>query len=159
MSRSVDLFIDANLPLDELAGALGGHVGTPLAAEPDGRGWRLVDGGVEALLAEHAYRDDGELLLSRYRYALSARLPNEVRPHDTSEAAMLRRVSQQIQRGPAWPVLLVHDLQYRDRPAAAPDPGLPGGPAEGPAGEPAGGPDAAGPAAVESDRSGTGARG
>jgi hypothetical protein len=29
---------------------------------------------------------------------------------------LLRRVAQQIHRGPGWPVLLVHDLQYRDRP-------------------------------------------
>ena len=44
---------------------------------------------------------------------------NDVRPHDTPEAALLRRVAQRIQRGPAWPVLLVHDLQYRDRAMAA----------------------------------------
>jgi hypothetical protein len=132
MSRSVDLFIESDLPLDELAGALGGHVGTPLAAEPDGRGWRLTEGAVEAVLAEHAYRDDGELIFSRYRFTLSARLANEVRPHDTAEAALLRRVAQLIQRGPAWPVLLVHDLQYRDRlaaggPAAGSDAASPGG--------------------------------
>ena len=30
MSRSVDLFIDADLPLDELAGALGVQLGSPL---------------------------------------------------------------------------------------------------------------------------------
>jgi hypothetical protein len=27
----------------------------------------------------------------------------------------LRRIAQKIQQGPTWPVLLVHDLQYRDR--------------------------------------------
>ncbi len=115
MSRSVDLFIDADLSLDELADGVGRHVGSPLDVEPDGRGWRLTDGEVQAILSEHHYRDDGDLPFSRYRFALSARLPNDVRPHDTDEATLLRRVAQQIQRGPGWPVLLVHDLQYRDR--------------------------------------------
>ena len=118
MSRSVDLFIDADLSLDELADGVGRQVGSPLAVEPDGRSWRLTDGEVHAVLSEHRYRDDGDLPLRRYRFALSARLPNDVRPHDTAEATMLRRVAQQIQRGPGWPVLLVHDLQYRDRPVA-----------------------------------------
>jgi hypothetical protein len=119
MSRSVDLFIDADLSLDELADGVGRQVGSPLAVEPDGCSWRLTDGEVHAVLSEHRYRDDGDLPLGRYRFALSARLPNDVRPHDTPEATMLRRVAQQIQRGPGWPVLLVHDLQYRDRPVAA----------------------------------------
>jgi hypothetical protein len=124
MSRSVDLFIDADLSLDELAEGVGRQIGSPLAIEPDGRSWRLTAGEVHAVLSEHRYRDDSELPLSRYRFALSARLPNDVRPHDTVEANLLRRVAQQIQRGPGWPVLLVHDLQYRDRPVGP-------GPADG----------------------------
>jgi hypothetical protein len=119
MSRSVDLFIDADVPLEELAGALGRQLGAPLAIEPDQTAWRLRDGEVEAILAEHPYGDDGELLFTRYRFALSARLANDVRPHDTPEAALLRRIAQKIQQGPAWPVLLVHDLQYRDNPVGA----------------------------------------
>jgi hypothetical protein len=119
MSRSVDLFIDADVPLEELAGALGRQLGAPLAIEPDQTAWRLRDGEVEAILAEHPYGDDGELLFTRYRFALSARLANDVRPHDTPEAGLLRRIAQKIQQGPAWPVLLVHDLQYRDNPVGA----------------------------------------
>jgi hypothetical protein len=88
--------------------------------EPDGRSWRLTDGEVHAVLSENRYRDDGDLSLGRYPFALSARVPNDVRPHDTLEASLLRRVAQQIHRGPGWLVLLVHDLQYRDRPAGAP---------------------------------------
>jgi hypothetical protein len=121
------LFIDADLSLDELADGVGRQVGSTLAVEPDGRGWRLTDGDVQAVLSEHGYRDDGDLPFSRYRFALSARLPNDVRPHDTAEATMLRRVAQQIHRGPGWPVLLVHDLQYRDRPAGAGPAGGAGG--------------------------------
>jgi hypothetical protein len=127
MSRSVDLFIDADLSLDELAGALGRQAGAPLVAEPDHVSWRLQDAEVHAILAEHPYGDDGNLLFTRYRFALSARVPNEVRPHDTAEAALLRRTAVKIQQShPTWPVLLVHDLQYRDhelpsRPAPAAD--------------------------------------
>jgi hypothetical protein len=119
MSRSVDLFIDADVCPDELAAALGRLAGAPLVAEPDSARWHLQEGEAQATLAEHPYGDDGSLLFSRYRFALSARLPNEVRPHDTAEAALLRRIAQKIQQGPGWPVLLVHDLQYRDRPDAA----------------------------------------
>jgi hypothetical protein len=123
MSRSVDLFIDADLSLDEVADGVGRQAGSPLSVEPDGRSWRLTNGEVQAVLSEHNYRDDAGLPLSRYRFALSARVPNDVRPHDTLEATVLRRVAQQIHRGPGWSVLLVHDLQYRDRSGAA----VPGG--------------------------------
>jgi hypothetical protein len=152
MSRSVDLFIDTDLSLDELAEGVGRQVGSPLAVEPDGRGWRLSDGEVHAVLSEHRYRDDGDLTLSRYRFALSARLPNDVRPHDTAEAMLLRRVAQQIQRGPGWPVLLVHDLQYRDQAVGS-------GPAHGRGGSGANanGPGAEGAAAVVPEE-GDGAR-
>jgi hypothetical protein len=116
MSRSVDLFIDADISLDDLAGALAQHAGTPLVPEPDQASWVLQDGETRATLAEHPYGDDGDLLFTRYRFALSARVSNDVRPHDTAEAALLRRIALKIQQGPTWPVLLVHDLQYRDQP-------------------------------------------
>jgi hypothetical protein len=115
MSRSVDLFIDADIPLDELARALGRHTGSSLTPEVDQARWILQEGDTRATLAEHPYGDDGDLPFSRYRFALSARVSNEARPHDTPEAALLRRVAHQIQQGPTWPVLLVHDLQYRER--------------------------------------------
>ena len=115
MSRSVDLFIDADVPLEELASALEHHAGMHLVAEPDQARWVLQEGDTRATLAEHPYGDDGDLLFTRYRFALSARVSNDVRPHDTPEAALLRRIAQKIQQGPTWPVLLVHDLQYRDR--------------------------------------------
>jgi hypothetical protein len=115
MSRSVDLFIDADVPLEELASALERHAGMSLVAEPDQARWVLQEGDTRATLAEHPYGDDGDLLFTRYRFALSARVSNDVRPHDTAEAALLRRIAQKIQQGPTWPVLLVHDLQYRDR--------------------------------------------
>ncbi len=86
----------------------------PLVPEPDQARWVLEEGDTRATLAEHPYCDDGDLPFTRYRFALSARVSNDVRPHDTAEAALLRRVAQKIQQGPTWPVLLVHDLQYRE---------------------------------------------
>ena len=119
MSRSVDLFIEAQVPLDDFAAALERLLETRLVAQPDRAEWLLQEGEIRATLAEHPYGDDGELLFTRYRFALSARVGNDARPHDTPEADLLRRIAQRIQRGPAWPVLLVHDLQYRDRAVAA----------------------------------------
>ena len=88
MSRSVDLFIDADLSLDELAERRGPPA--RLAARRRGRRPRLAAHATATSrpsLAEHPYGDDGDLFFSRYRFALSARLPNDVRPHDTAEAA------------------------------------------------------------------------
>jgi hypothetical protein len=115
MSRTVDLFIDAEMSLEELSGALGQLTGTPLRASDEPAGWLLQEGDTRATLAEHPYGDDGDLLFTRYRFALSARVANDARTHDSQEAALLRRVAQKIQQGPTWPVLLVHDLQNRDR--------------------------------------------
>jgi len=118
MSRSVDLFINADVPLDQMAEALGRHIGTALVADGDGR-WLLRDGPMQAVLAEHPYGDDGELLFTRYRFALSARVTGDGRPQDSPEAALLRRVAEAIQHGPGWLVLMVLDLQYRDGAAAS----------------------------------------
>jgi hypothetical protein len=117
MSRSVDLFVDADMSLEEMAAALGGHAGSALVADGHAR-WVLREGPVQATLAEHPYGDDGELLFTRYRFALSARVDNDGRPQDSPEAGLLRRIAQKIAQGPAWPVLVVLDLQYRDRPGA-----------------------------------------
>lgn len=125
MSRSVDLFIDADMSLEELAGALGQFTGKPLTACDEQAAWLLQEGDTRATLAEHPYGDDGDLFFTRYRFALSAGVANDARTHDTPEAALLRRVAQKIQEGqktqpgPTWPVLLVHDLQYRERVAAS----------------------------------------
>jgi hypothetical protein len=114
MSRSVDLFVGTDLPLHQLAIEMGSHIGCRLVADAEKPQWTLREGDVAATLAEHPYANDTNLPLTRYRYALSARVANTARPGDTPEAAMLRRVAHKIQQGPGWPVLLVLDLQYRD---------------------------------------------
>ncbi len=140
MSRSVDLFIDADVSLAEMSGVLGECLGAPL--RPEGLSeWVFDQGQVQAKLSEHPYRDDGELLFSRYRFVVSARVANDVRPQDSPQAALLRQLAHQIQQGPAWPLLVVHDLQYRDG-LPAPGPSLriedaagEGGPGAGAPGE------------------------
>lgn len=122
MSRSVDLFIQSTLPIDELADTIGRHLEKTLAPGPAADSWVLSDSSVEAVLRAHPYVDDGELLLSHYPYALSASVPNDVRLHDAPATELLRRVADRLQRGEGIAVLLVLDLQYRDRtsqPAAA----------------------------------------
>ncbi|MHB1534779.1 MAG: hypothetical protein ACYC1D_09255 [Acidimicrobiales bacterium] len=114
MSRSVDLFIDTDAPLEQLAEQLGQAIGAQLTPSPNGATRILRDGAVVAELGPHPYLDDGDLWLSRYRYALSARVTSDARPQDTAEAAVLRRVAQAVRQRELFPVLLVLDLQYRD---------------------------------------------
>lgn len=114
MSRSVDLFIATDLSLHDLAIELGQKAGCRLTGDPERPQWIMNEDKVTAILAEHPYVNDAGLPLAKYRYAISARVPNDTRPSDTPEAAVLRRIAQRIQEGPKWPVLLVHDLQYRD---------------------------------------------
>jgi hypothetical protein len=116
MSRSVDLFIDADAPIDEVAANLGELLGSPLTQGPGPGTWLLQEGSVEAVLSHHPFLDDGELFFSRYRYALSARVANTVRVQDAPETALLRHVADRVLRGSHLPALLVFDLQYRDGP-------------------------------------------
>jgi hypothetical protein len=123
----------------------------------DGRTWILRDGSVVAELAPHPYGDDGDLLLSQYPYALSARVRTDARPQETPEAAVLRKVAQRLRATKPWRVLLVLDLQYRDGgdPDTLPPSISPGGPPD--SGE--GGTGAAGPAAEGTAAEGTAAEG
>jgi len=114
MSRSVDLFIDASQPIEEMASFLGDLMGSPLVRDPSSGGWVLSEGEVQATLSKHPFVDDDDLLFTHFRYALSARVSSEVRLQDSPAAAFLRRVADRIQRGLGLPVLLVLDLQYRD---------------------------------------------
>ncbi|MGH9116253.1 MAG: hypothetical protein ACRDWW_10560 [Acidimicrobiales bacterium] len=121
LMRSVDLFIAAELPPGDMAAELGRVAGSSCAPGPEPGTWVLQEGGTRAFLAQHRYADDGDLLLSRYRYALSARVADTVRPQDTPEAALLRMVGRRLQQGSRWPVLMVLDLQYRHGLGHAPD--------------------------------------
>ena len=122
MSRSVDLFIQSSLPIDELAPTIGGLIDRQLSPGPSTGSWVLSDGESEAVLRAHPYVDDGDLPFASYRYALSASVANGVRVQDAPVTDLLRRVADRLQRAGGMGVLMVLDLQYRDRPGAAPAP-------------------------------------
>ncbi|MBV9662265.1 MAG: hypothetical protein JO337_14025 [Acidimicrobiales bacterium] len=133
MSRSIDLFIDCDRAIDEVADEIRSLARMELRPGGDGTVWVLEEGGVRAELRVHPFLNDAELLLERYRYVLGTQVSNGTRLLDAAETALLRLVSEGMQKG-GYATLLVHDLQYRDPRGAAP----PTDPAGGPA-DPAGG--------------------
>lgn len=118
MSRSVDLFIDLEPPIDSAAAEIQKLTGFTLESGEMPGTWTLQEGEVHAELHAHPYVDDGDLLLGRYRWALSCRVPSGVRLADAPETTLLRLISEALQKG-GIATLLVHDLQYRDGAAAA----------------------------------------
>jgi hypothetical protein len=131
LTRSIDLFIQSDASLEAVAGDIRRVTGATLGESPDGDGWVLSEGGVEAHLGPHPYLDDGELLLRRYSYCLSTAVTGSQRPTDSPGAALLRMVGDLLQREGAYSCLLVVDLQYREQLAVTG-----GGPADREGGEP-----------------------
>lgn len=117
MSRSVDLFIDLAPPAESVVAEIQRLTNLTLESGQVPGTWSLDEGDVHADLHAHPYVDDGDLLLGRYGWALSCRIGNDVRPVDAPETTLLRLVAEALQKG-GVPVLLVHDLQYRDRAGA-----------------------------------------
>lgn len=113
MSRSVDLFIDSARPIDDLAQQLAGLTRMTLSPGPSPESWCFQEGDLRAELRVHPFVPDRELAFDRYRYALSARVPEGARPSDSAEASLLRVVSETL-RKEGMASLLVHDLQYAD---------------------------------------------
>jgi hypothetical protein len=105
LSRSIDLFIDSELPLRGVAAEISRITGVAAAECLEGEEWALVSAEVQARLAVH-------------QYCLSVMASDAPRPADSSEAdtpeiALLRYVLD-ILRRQGVPCLLVFDLQYRD---------------------------------------------
>lgn len=119
MSRSVDLFLDSTLALDELAQRLAAVTDLAFSREADGEAWVTRAGQVVARLAPHPYPDDGDLVLSRYPYSLSCRVSNEGSLTDSTEVLFLRQVLHTLRSRTPLKMLLVLDLQYRDQPGEA----------------------------------------
>ena len=114
MSRSIDLFINAPVGLDDLAAELTRLTGSPFVAVPDAPIWVMRDGDVVAELSEHRFANDGNLLLTHYRYCLSARIARDAQLDTSSpEVASLRGVLAAIRLATRYSVVLVWDLQYR----------------------------------------------
>lgn len=126
MSRSIDLFIDRERPIDEVALEVGRLTGLSLVPGDTPGTFVVEEGGVRAELGVHRFADDGDLVLEHFRFALTCRVPNDTRLSEAPETTLLRMVSEALQSG-GIPTLLVHDLQYRDHPPAVT--------AEGPGGQ------------------------
>ena len=114
MPRSVDLFIESQDPLETLAESVSGIEGVTVTAVEEGR-CLVQDGEVRAVLGVHRLAGEGELALGRYRYAACAEVPDTVRPQDSTQAVLLRKVAQRLQEKSSATVLMVLDLQYRGK--------------------------------------------
>ncbi len=120
MSRSVDLFIDSPLSVDELGRRLAVLTRGSFRPGPDDEAAELQAGDITAELAPHRYVDDGALRLSRYRYALSTRFSAQGSLNDCPEVVFVRRVADLLRQSMETAALVVLDLQLRD-----PGPGEP----------------------------------
>lgn len=140
MSRSVDLFIDSQLPLPDVAHALA--VLTGASSTPSGSGgFRLQRGAMVADVRSHGYVDDGALRFSRYPYVLSARFATDASPAASPEVAFVRYAADLVRDRMDSTALLVLDLEQRDRAGVAarsdpdddfePDAGAPDDPGAG----------------------------
>jgi hypothetical protein len=111
MSRTVDLFIDSDSPLESLAEQLGDLLGERFAPLPDGERFVLREGPVAVYLAEHDFLDDDGLPLSEFRYVLSARVRGAGDIEQSPEAGCLRRVNSLWREQTGLASLLVFDLE------------------------------------------------
>jgi hypothetical protein len=111
MSRTVDLFIDSDRPLEALAEQLSELLGARLAPSPDRTRFAFQEGSVTAHLAEHDFLDDDDLPLSQFRYVLSAQVRAAGDIEKSPEACFLRQVNSVWRNTTGLPSLLVFDLE------------------------------------------------
>jgi hypothetical protein len=127
MSKTVDLFIESDQPIEAVAALLAAETGWPVDPGETPGTWALKAPEQWAELHTHPYINDGALAFERYPYALTARVSGS-RMTDSPQAAMLRTVADKL-RPRRIATMLVHDLEYREsdlRPvpdAAAPESG------------------------------------
>jgi hypothetical protein len=112
MSRSIDLFIDAPLDLDQLAAEITRLTGLTFAQVPGTPRHALHSGDVVAMLGDHDFVDDRELLFSRYRYVVTTTVASDRSINDSPQAALLRRIFSALKADHKFPSLLVFDLQH-----------------------------------------------
>jgi hypothetical protein len=112
MSRSIDLFIDAPLDLDQVADEITKLTGFTFAQVPGTSHRALQNGDVVAELGVHDFVDDRELLFTRYRYVVTAAVGSDRSVNDSPQAALLRRIFAALKADHRFPSLLVFDLQH-----------------------------------------------
>jgi hypothetical protein len=127
MSRTVDLFLDSDQPLELVAAQLSELLGAQLRPTPDLSRYVVQEGDVTAYLAEHDFLDDDDLPLSDFGYVLSAQVRSAGDIEQGAEAQFLRRVNAIWRQATGLPSLLVIDLDWPDlaqvqgTPARAPE--------------------------------------
>lgn len=114
MSRTVDLFLDSDQPLDRVAEQLSEVTGNQLVASPDKAHFVMLSGGITAYLAEHDFLDDDDLPLSEFRYVLSVSVRSAGNIDQSPEVACLRLVNTLLRQNAGFPSLLVIDLERPD---------------------------------------------
>lgn len=113
MSKTVDLFIESDQPIDGLAEILGAATGWPVEPGEEPGTWSVRHGEVRADLHRHPFVNDGPLAFERYPFALTAQVDGS-RLTESPQASMLRAVADRL-REQRIPTMLVHDLQFRDQ--------------------------------------------
>ncbi|HTV10513.1 MAG TPA: hypothetical protein VME20_01500 [Acidimicrobiales bacterium] len=114
MARTIDLFIDSDQELPELAARLSELLRSPLSPSPDGARYSLHEAGVTAYLARHDFVDDDDLPLNEFRYVLSAVVQGEGRLEESPPATYLRRANRLLRESSGLASLLVLDLEQPD---------------------------------------------
>ena len=120
MSKTVDLFIESDQPIESVASMLAAETGWPVEPGEVPGTWTMTGGDQRADLHAHPYVNDGHLAFERYAYALTAQVSGS-RLTESPEAVMLRTVADRL-RPRQVPTMLVHDLQFRERDGRQPAP-------------------------------------
>lgn len=120
MSKTVDLFIESDQPIEAVASMLAAETGWPVEPGEVPGTWTMSGADQRADLHAHPYVNDGHLAFERYTYALTAQASG-TRLTESPQAVMLRTVADRL-RARKVPTMLVHDLQYRERDSRLPEP-------------------------------------
>ena len=129
MPRTVDLFVDSDQPIEQVAQRLGELAGSVPLPAPSGSAYLLTDGGATARLSEHDFVDDEGLPLSEFRYVVSCAVRGPGELDESAELAFLRALNRRLRDESPWPSLLVLDLERPDSSGGGGEPG--GGAADG----------------------------
>lgn len=115
MPRTIDLFLDSDQPLDQLASRLSQLCGRRFVPSPDRAAYVLQDGPVVAHLSAHDFVDDDGLPLSEFRYVVSSTVTLGAELEATPELATLRQLRRALEDDRSGiTCLLVLDLERPD---------------------------------------------
>lgn len=113
MSKTVDLFIRSDQPVEAVADLLARATGWTVEPADRPGTWSVAGDGQSALLHAHGYANDGPLRFGTYPYVLTATATG-TRLTESPETVMMRMAADRL-REHRVATMLVHDLEYRDR--------------------------------------------